>query len=315
MKNLLILGGEGFIGRNCLEYFHKKGEYNITSTYFSKIKNERIEGVNYVKVDLRNENEVKNLLKDKQIVIQAAATTTGSKDVVNSPFVHVTDNAVMNSWVFREAHLNKVEHVIFFSCTVMYQSKNTKQKESDWTESERIYEKYFGVGNTKVYLEKMCEFYSSLGSTKFTAIRHSNVFGPYDKYDLDKCHVVPAFVNKIVNADKHLDVWGDGTAERDIIYIDDLVNFVDLVIEKQKNCYELLNCGYEKSFSIFELAQMIMEIENKSLEIQLNTSAPNIPTTVVLDCEKSKKLLGWEIKNDIREGLKKTINWYKKNYL
>ena len=42
MKNLLILGGEGFIGRNCLEYFHKKGEYNITSTYFSKIKNEKI---------------------------------------------------------------------------------------------------------------------------------------------------------------------------------------------------------------------------------------------------------------------------------
>lgn len=315
MKNLLILGGEGFIGRNCLEYFYNKNEYNITSTYFSKIKHDKLDGVNYVKIDLRNENEVKSLLKNKDIVIQAAATTTGSKDVVNNPFIHVTDNAVMNSWIFREAHLNNVEHLIFFSCTVMYQSKNKKQKESDWTESERLYDKYFGVGNTKVYLEKMCEFYSSLGNTKFTSIRHSNVFGPYDKYDLDKCHVVPAFVNKVVNSEKKLNIWGDGSANRDIIFIDDLVNFVDLVIQKQENKYELLNCGYGESFSILKIAEILMKIENKKLELDLDLSAPNIPTTVVLDCEKAKKLLGWEVKTNIEDGLKKTLNWYKENYL
>ena len=131
MKNLLICGGEGFIGRNCLEYFAKSGNYNITSTYFSSQKHTPIDGVKYVKVDLRDEYQVKNIVKGQDIVIQAAATTTGSKDVINQPYIHVTDNAVMNSWLFRESVLNSVKHLVFMSCTVMYQPKPTPQKESE----------------------------------------------------------------------------------------------------------------------------------------------------------------------------------------
>jgi nucleoside-diphosphate-sugar epimerase len=71
----------------------------------------------------------------------------------------------MNSWIFREAVLNKVEHLIFFSCTVMYQSKDVAQSEADWSAADRIYSNYYGVGNTKVYLENMCDFYSQIGET------------------------------------------------------------------------------------------------------------------------------------------------------
>lgn len=315
MKNLLICGGEGFIGRNCLEFYEKNGQYNITSTYFSKQKYKPIDGVKYVKVDLRDENQVKEIVKGQDIIIQAAATTTGSKDVVNNPYLHVTDNAVMNSWLFRESMLNNVGHLIFMSCTVMYQSKPTPQKESDWSSSDEIYENYFGVGNTKVYLENMCKFYSKLGNTKFTAIRHSNVYGPYDKYDLDKCHVVPAFVNKIINSEHTLDVWGDGRASRDIVYIDDLVDMIDKVIENQKTKYELYNCGSGESFSIRELAETIMDVNNKKLSIVYDSSKPNIPTVVVLDCTKANNELGWFVKTTINEGIMKTSKWYKENYL
>lgn len=314
MKNLLICGGSGFIGRNCVEYFSKSAEYKITATYFSEQKYEPIEGVEFVKVDLRNEAEVKEIMKDKQIIIQAAATTTGAKDVINAPYIHVTDNAVMNSWIFREAVLNKAEHLIFFSCTVMYQSKDELQSESDWSAADRIYPNYFGVGNTKVYLENMCDFYSQIGDTKFTAIRHSNVFGPYDKYDLDKCHVVPAFVNKIVNAKDTLEVWGTGEAKRDIVYIDDLVNMVDKIIQKQESKYELFNCGAGRAYSIKELADYIMAVNDKSLKLEYNTSKPNIPTVVILNCDKAKEKLGWEPQTNVLEAFKKTSDWYKANY-
>lgn len=314
MKNLLICGGSGFIGRNCVEHFAKTGKYKITATYFSENEYPPVDGVEFVRVDLRNENEVKEIMKGKDIVIQAAATTTGAKDVIEQPFVHVTDNAVMNSWIFREALLNKVEHLIFFSCTVMYQSKDTPQKESDWSADEEIYKNYFGVGNTKVYLEKMCEFYSRLGNTKFTAIRHSNVYGPYDKYDLDKCHVVPAFINKIINAQDTLEVWGDGTAKRDVIYIDDLVDMVDKVIENQSEKYELFNCGAGKAYSIRELADTIMSVNGKTLTLEYNASKPNIPTVVILDCEKALDKLGWKPTTSIQDGMKRTSSWYKENY-
>ena len=314
MKKLLICGGEGFIGRNCIEHFKKTGKYQITSTYFTSIKHKPIEGVKYIQVDLRNESEVKQIVKDQHIIIHAAATTTGSKDVIERPYVHVTDNAVMNSWLFREAHLNKVEHLIFFSCTVMYQPNNEPQKESDWSANDEIYGNYFGVGNMKVFSENMCNFYSRLGNTKFTAIRHSNVYGPYDKFDLDKCHVLPAFINKIINSNETLDVWGDGSAKRDIIYIDDLVDMVDKVINKQSTKYKLYNCGAGKAYSIKELANVIMDVNNKQLTIEYDISKPNIPTVVILDCVKANKELDWYPTTKVEDGIQITSNWYKEKF-
>ena len=312
MKQMLICGADGFIGRNALEFFH--GEYEITAVLFSDDdpKFGRLEGVKYICTDLRNEESVKNIFSKNKfdVVIQAAATTTGSKDVVERPYLHLTDNVVMNAWIFREAMLSKVGHVLFPSCTVMYQPKEFPQKESDWNASDEIYPSYFGVGNMKVFNENMCDFYSRLGTTKFTAFRHSNVYGPYDKFDLDKCHVVPAFVKKVSDAVSEFEVWGTGKAKRDVIYISDLINFIDLCIKNQKNAYELFNCGAGEAFPILQLARTVMKLQSKELQLIMDKTKPDIPTTVILDCEKAKKILGWEPKVGLEEGLRKTCDWY-----
>jgi len=313
-KNVLILGGTGFIGRNAVEYFSKKDEYQVTATFF-KNEPEPIEGVLFVYADLREEKQVQSIMLNQDIIIHAAATTTGSKDVVERPYLHVTDNAVMNSWIFREAMLNKVEHLIFLSCTVMYQSNDSPQSEVHWSIGDDIYEQYFGVGKMKVFSEDMCDFYSRLGNTKYTAIRHSNVYGPHDKFDLDKCHVVPAFINKVINSPERLDVWGDGSAKRDILYIDDLIDMLDKVIENQQVNYELYNCGAGRAYSIKELANVIMDVNDKVLTIEYDASKPNIPTVVVLDCDKAKMHLGWYPRTSIEEGMRLTSEWYKENYL
>jgi GDP-L-fucose synthase len=297
MKTMLVLGADGFVGSNCVDHF--KDKYKITTA----IKRNG---------DLRVKEDVEKLInKDYDVVIQAAATSTGSKDVIERPYIHVTDNAVMNSLIFAECLFKKVKHVIFPSCTVMYQSKKEPQKESDWKPQDEIISEYFGVGNTKVYLEKMCEFYSRLGKTKFTAIRHSNVYGPGDKFDLNKCHMIPALIRKVVDSRQVLEVWGDGTPKRDVLYIKDLINFIDLCLSKQVNKYELFNCGFGKAYSVLDIANMIMDIYKKPLTINLNNKRPNIPTTVILDCSKAKEVLDWEPKTSLEEGLTLTIDWYK----
>ena len=312
MEKMLICGADGFIGRNALERFHLS--YEITAVLFSDDDPQfgKIEGVEYVCMDLRNEESVKELFSRKKfdVVIQAAATTTGSKDVIERPYLHVTDNVVMNAWIFRDAMLSGVGHVLFPSCTVMYQPKEQPQKESDWSASDEIYSSYFGVGNMKVFNEKMCDFYSRLGSTKFTAFRHSNVYGPYDKFDLDKCHVVPAFIRKVSEAVSEFHVWGTGKAKRDVLYISDLIDFIDLCIKKQKNSYELFNCGAGEAFPILKLAQVVMKIQSKQLQLIMDKAKPDIPTTVILNCEKAKKMLNWEPKIGLEEGLRKTCDWY-----
>ncbi len=191
-------------------------------------------------------------------MIQAPATTSGAKDIVTKPYIHVADNAVMNSLLFRSAHDHGVEQVIFFSCTVMYPEKEKPVREEDF--NYEISPKYFGVGWTKVYLEKMCEFYSSIGNTKYTAIRHSNIYGPHDKYDLEKSHVFGATVTKVMTAkDGRITVWGEGTEERDLLYVEDLVRFVGLVMARQKNKFDLVNVGLGKSVSVTELVQKIIQ--------------------------------------------------------
>jgi nucleoside-diphosphate-sugar epimerase len=314
-QKMLICGADGFIGKTALDYF--KDRYDITATLFNKDVPQRgvVEGVEYVSIDLRVESEVIDLFESKRfdVVLQAAATTTGAKDVVERPYVHVTDNSVMNSWIFREAMRTKVGHLLFPSCTVMYQPKDHPQSEADWSPLDEIYPAYFGVGNMKVFCEKMCDFYSRIGETKFTAFRHSNVYGPYDKFDLDKCHVVPAFVNKVINADEVLEIWGQGRASRDIIYIDDLIDFIDKCIENQESKYELYNCGAGQAYPILELAKTIMTLNGKDLEFKFDLTKPDIPTTVILNCDKAKNDLGWEPKISVEEGLKRTSEWYINN--
>lgn len=314
-KTMLVCGANGFIGRNVLEFFQR--DYDITAVLFSSDVPDygKIEGVRYIIADLRIEQQVKEIFEEQEynVVVQAAATTTGAKDVIERPYLHVTDNVVMNAWIFREATLNKVGHVLFPSCTVMYQPKETPQSEDDWDAGEEIYSSYFGVGNMKVFTEKMCDFYSRIGQTKFTAFRHSNVYGPYDKFDLDKCHVVPAFVNKIVNAKDTLEIWGSGKAARDVVYIDDLITFIDACIENQTTSYELFNCGAGEAFAIIKLATTIMEVSDKELKIEFDRSKPDIPTTVILDCTKAFGELGWKPSISLKEGLERTCKWYQDN--
>jgi len=312
-KNLLICGATGFIGRNILQKFIKEKKYNIFAIYNNKKPFRTHKSVKWIKYDLRSPDIINKITKDINIVIQAAATTTGSKDVINQPFLHVTDNAVMNAYLFRSCFLNNVEHVIFFSCTTMYKSSSKSLKETDFNPVKDIDPKYFGVATTKVYNEKMCEFYSTLGKTKYTAIRHSNIYGPYDKFDLERSHVFGATITKVMTAKKEIIVWGKGHEKRDLLYIDDLVNFVKLVILKQKNNYELLNCGAGYAISIKELVKKIILISNKKINIKYDITKPTIPTYLSVDCTKAKKLLGWKPTINLEKGIKKTLGWWKKN--
>ena len=155
------------------------------------------------------------------------------------------------------------------------------QRESDWDPNTPINNNYFGVGNTKVYIEKMCRFYSGLG-LKTTAIRHSNVYGKYDKFDLYKSHVLGATLTKVFNAKENetLEVWGTGKARRDFIYIDDLLDMVKKSTSNQKDNFGLYNCGMGYSVSINELVMKIIKISGKQLYIKNNLDKPDISTAL-----------------------------------
>ena len=314
MKNILICGATGFIGRNLLDYYYNQGNYNIRATHFKRPIVEGYDKVEWVNCDLRDPNQVKKVIEGVDIILQFAATTTGAKDIVSKPYIHVTDNAVMNSLLLREAFEQDIKHFVFPSCTIMYQKSEVAIKESDFNPSEEIQSFYFGAGYTKVYLEKMCEFYSRLGKTKHTVIRHSNMYGPYDKYDLEKSHVFGATITKVMTSeDGKVNVWGIGEEKRDLLYVSDLVDFIDHALNKQTTPYELFNVGIGEGIRIKDLISKIIHYSGRDLEIVHDLSKPSLPTSLFLDCSRAEELLDWKPKHTLDNGIIKTLNWYKDN--
>lgn len=312
-KRLLICGATGFVGRNMAEYFARQGGYEVIGVY-NKRPPFDFPGLSWIKADLTNADDVNRAVEGIDVIVQAAATTSGSKDIVARPYIHVTDNAVMNSLLFRAAFEKKVSHVVFFSCTVMLQSSDKALAETDFDENAPIHPRYFGVGSTKVYVEKMCDFYSRLGTTKYTAIRHSNIFGAHDKFDLERSHVFGATVTKVMSSkDGRIVVWGTGEEARDLLYVDDLTDFVERAIERQQTPYGLYNCGYGEAIPIKDLVSKIVEKSGRQLKIEHDLSQPTIKTSLFLDCTKAERELGWRRKTSLDDGIAKTIAWWKAN--
>lgn len=315
-KTVLVCGATGFIGRNIAEAIAERDDFEAYGTYL-KSKPLDHPKIKMIRTDLTNKDDVNRAVKGMNVIIQAAATTSGAKDIINKPYYHVTDNALMNSLIFRSAYEYRVSQVIFFSCTVMYQSNSSPIKEIDFDANQDINPNYFGIGWTKVYIEKMCEFYAKIGNTKYTVIRHSNIYGPYDKYDLERSHVFGATVTKVMAADDggKIAVWGSGEEERDLLHISDLVNFVELAIDRQTSQFDLFNAGYGTSISVKDLVKKIIFSAGKNIKIEYDLSKPTIKTKLCLDTTKAKKKLGWSPKVSLDDGIQKTLAWYKENIL
>ena len=131
---------------------------------------------------------------------------------------------------------------------------------------------------------------------------------------MEKSHVLAASINKVINC-KHnkIVIWGNGKEKRDLLFISDLINFVDLAIKKQKNKYELYNVGSGKLISVNELIRKIIKISEKKISAKNDLTKKTLNTFVCLNCQKAKKELQWFPKVSLDNGIKKTIDWYLKN--
>jgi nucleoside-diphosphate-sugar epimerase len=313
MKKVLICGANGFIGKNLLKRFYDKAEYDIRAVYFNSSPDHDYD-VEWVKADLRKIEDVKRVMGDVDIVLQYAATSTGAKDILTKPYVHVTDNAVMNSLLFREAFDRKIKHFVMPSCTVMYRSSDQIITEDDFDENIGVSDIYYGAGNTKVYLEKMCKFYSSFGTTKFTVIRQSNIYGPYDNFGLEKSHVFGATITKAMTFNNKITVWGTGEEERDFLFVGDLIELVETCLENQKSTFELVNGSCGSSVSITDLVKKVVGASGRDLKIEYDSFKPTIKTKLAIDNKKAKKVFGWSPSTSLDDGITKTIEWYRKEY-
>ena len=316
MKNkILILGATGFVGTNILKKFDKKNN-TIIATYFKTKPFYKSKNITWMKADLTKIKDVKKIMSNYDIVFQCAAFTSGVDDMSKNPFLFITDNLIMNSLILQEVVKYKINHFIFLSCTVMYHNSKKKLGEGDIDYRKKIHPNYEGIARLKLYIENLCKFYSNHSKVKFSILRHSNLFGPFDKFFDKKSHFMAAIISKIIKLDKNdkLEVWGDGKEKRDFLHIHDFLIALDMIINKQKIKYEIFNVCYGKQFSIREILFKLQKrgvLKNKVIFLK---DKPTIKVNILVSNSKIKRTIGWKPSFRLDDSIIDTFDWVKNHY-
>ena len=146
-------------------------------------------------------------------------------------------------------------------------------------------------------------------------IRHTNVFGPHDKFDLERSHVFGATVTKAMTSTTgSVTVWGTGEEARDLIYVDDLVRFVELSLEKQTAPYEMLHASAGHAIQIKDIVARVVAASGRGLRIEHDPAGPTIKTSFALDNRRALEVLGWKPEVSFDEGVRRTVQWWKQAF-
>lgn len=315
-KKVLITGATGFVGVNLVNRLLSTGA-SVRATIHKKeplIYDGRID---YISCDLTRMEDCRKVVEGIDYVFHCAASTSGAAIIEKTPLVHVTPNIVMNSQLLEAAYFAKVKKFLWISSSTGYPSTDDRPvKEEEMMDGEP-YEKYFFVGWMKRYTEVLCRMYSvKLKNPMMTIVlRPTNIYGEHDDFEFETSHVFAALLRRVVERQNPIEVWGTGDDVRDLIYIDDFVDAMLLGIEKS-DCYNAFNIGLGLGYSIKEILKMMLEVDAYTdAEIVFNPSKPTTIPIRLVDTTKAETILGFKASTSLREGIKKTIKWYRTHFM
>jgi GDP-L-fucose synthase len=312
--NVLVAGGAGFVGANLVKRLLTLGA-NVRATIHHKPPVIADKKIDYVKCDLTIMDDCRKVVKGMDYMFLCAANTSGAAVIAATPLVHVTPNVVMNSQMLEAAYFAQVKKFVWLSSNAAYPPSGDHPVKEDELFAGEPYETYYGVAWMKRYTEILCRLYSEkLKNTMPTIVlRPSNIYGPYDDYDFATSHVMAALIRRVVERHKPLEVWGSGNDIRDWIYIDDFIDALILAAEKIDS-YDPVNIGLGKGYSVKQALQIMLEVDGfTDAQVKFDPSKPSMIPIRLIDTTKAETLLGFKAKTSLREGIRKTIDWYRKS--
>lgn len=311
---ILITGGSGLVGQNLTSRLVREGYTEIRVHINKRQPRIKHKTVVYVQGDLTNYETCLNVTKDIDVVIHAAANTSNAVDTVNDPLAHVTPNVVINNFLLDACYRNQVKKFLFISSSTVYPPKDELAvKENDFLFNEP-YPVYYGVGWMKRFAEVQCRLYSEFIQNPMVTviIRPANLYGPHDKFDFDKCHVTPATIRKVADDMNPIPIWGDGSELRDLLYIDDFIDALLIIIEKQ-NSYDIFNIGSNTVYSVLEILDIMKGLVKNSRPVEFIKGKPSMIPVRKISSDKFMEKFNWKPKTSINQGLMLTYEWYLEN--
>ncbi len=320
-EKILVTGGAGFIGSHMVDLFIENGYDIIIIDDLSGGKKENInKKACFYQMDM-NSPEIKNIFKKEKpdYICHQAAQISVSYSVKN-PRVDAQSNIMGLLNLLESASVNNVRGIIFASSggTIYGEAENFPINESTPFCPGSPY------GITKMTAEYYLNFYCHYYNLNYISLRYGNVYGPrQDPYG--EAGVIAIFISKILDG-KIPTINGDGEYIRDYVYVKDVANAGLLSMKNMlklsrlrknnrlKYSFNAFNIGTGRGTSVNQLFACLQKITGFTFQVNYGPPRPGDLRKSILDCQMAREYLNWKAEFDITDGLKKTVEWFKKKY-
>jgi GDP-L-fucose synthase len=302
-SKILIAGSNGMVGSAIVRNLGSKGYTNI-------IKGTRN------RVDFTDQEETKEFFERNkpEYVFVAAAKVGGimANSTYKGDFLY--QNLMIQNNIIHYSMVNDATKLLFLGSSCIYPKFATQPITEDQLMTGPLEPTNDAYAIAKIAGIKMCQAYREQYGFNAISLMPTNLYGFNDNFDLETSHVLPAMIAKFDNAmktNKSVTLWGDGSAMREFLHVDDLAEACFSCMQNYDDP-EHINIGTGEDVRIWELANIISDVVGFSGEILWDFTKPNGTPRKVLNVDKIKSL-GWESKISLREGIKKTYEWYLNN--
>ena len=295
---VLVTGGGGFLGSHLVERLQADG----IEPFVARRRD----------YDLTREADAERLFADArpELVFHLAAEVGGIGANRASPGRYWYANLVMGAHVLEQARLHGAAKVVVAGTVCAYPKFTSVPFHEDdlWDGYPEETNAPYGVAKKSILVG--AQAYRDQYGLDAIFLLPANLYGPRDNFDLEASHVIPALIRKMVESPGEVVLWGDGSPTREFLYVDDAVQGLLLAAEHYDGA-EPVNLGTGTEISIRELAGLITELTGFEGEIVWDTSQPNGQPRRALDTSRARELFGFEARTPLREGLERTIAWYR----
>jgi UDP-glucuronate 4-epimerase len=313
---IFVTGSAGFVGFHVSKTLLEKGETvigldNVNDYYSQELKwnrnkiLENYENFTFYHKDLCDKKALQTIFEKNTInKICHLAAQAGVRYSIKNPFAYQQSNLEGFTNILEIARQSNIENLVFASSSSVYGGN----KKVPFSVEDTVNKPASFYAATKVANELMAYSYHHLYHIPMTGLRFFTVYGPWGRPDM----AYYSFTEKIVK-DETIDVYNHGDMKRDFTYIDDIVEGVISSINK-KNDYEIFNLGNNTPVNLLDFIHILEEKIGKKVEKNMLPLQLGDMKETYADIKKSQKLLDFNPKTSLKEGLEKFVEWYLKYY-
>jgi len=298
VSRVLVTGGGGFLGSHLVERLEDDGHDVVAARRRD--------------YDLTRRDDAERLFRAShpELVFHLAAEVGGIGANRANPGRYWYANTIMGAHVLEQSRLRAVDKLVVVGtiCSYPKLAPLPFKEESLWDGYPEETNAPYGVAKKSLLVGGQA--YREQYGLNAIHLLLVNMYGPRDNFDLENSHVVPALIRKMLASSGDIVLWGDGSATREFLYVEDAAEALWLAGRSYDGA-EPINIGSGEEISIRELAELVADVTGFGGEILWDTSKPNGQPRRRLDVSKAHELFGFGARTSLREGIEQTVAWYR----